>query len=86
MIARHVFQIHALCPFVDHQWDYYDCEIETREVIDVHQIEKQLNEARGAKASQEDLCIVIHKLFPNCKVSLRGRHNQKSRTVVTCGS
>ena len=85
MKVTHTFMVHGICPFVEHvQFDYYDCIIETTEVIDVHEIEKKINEFRGMVASQEDLCCKISQTLVGCEVTLRGRHNQNSNTSVTC--
>lgn len=87
MLVKHQFDIHARCPFVPHeQWDYYTVTITTKSVIDVHDIEKLLNEVRGMNASQESIAQEIRSKMDRLKmlgdVVVVGRHSQNSRTTV----
>lgn len=84
MIATHRFFIHARCPLVPHlQWDYYTVIVETNFVIDVHAIEKFLDEEiRGERLEQEVIAELVKHKFPDTKVTLAGRHSQNSSTTV----
>lgn len=87
MLVKHQFDIHARCPFVSHeQWDYYTVTISTDTVIDVHDIEKMLNEVRGMNASQEAIataiCFKMERLKMVGRVEVVGRHSQNSTTTV----
>jgi hypothetical protein len=87
MLVKHQFDIHARCPFVPHeQWDYYTVTITTEQVIDVHDIEKLLNEVRGMNASQEAIAETIRFRMDRAKmpgsIEIAGRHSQNSKTTV----
>ena len=88
MLVKHQFDIHARCPFVPHeQWDYYTVTITTDTVIDIHDIEKMLNEVRGMNASQEAIATSIvfkmDRLKMVGRVEVVGRHSQNSMTTVS---
>ena len=87
MLVKHQFDIHARCPFVPHeQWDYYSVTITTKQVIDVHDIEKLLNEVRGMNASQEAISETIRFRMDRAEmpgsIEVIGRHSQNSMTTV----
>lgn len=84
MLAIHRFTIHAICPFVEHQqWDYYDVELQTEEVIDVHILETAMNSVRGIRESQEAIATILREQLP-CEVliTISGRHSLTSSTTV----
>ena len=84
MLCKHTFQIHALCPLVQHtQWDYYDVCVETNTIVDVHYLETVMNAVRGKKLTQEEIAIEIKKQLPiDCQVKIFGMHSQSSKSVV----
>jgi len=87
VLVKHQFDIHAKCSFVPHeQWDYYSVTITTSSVIDVHEIEKLLNDVRGMTASQEAIVEAIRFRMDRSAMSgsieVVGRHSQNSRTTV----
>jgi hypothetical protein len=84
MLATHTFTIHAECPFVDRkQWDYYEVEIQTEDVIDVHDLEGIMNSVRGLKESQETIARIIRQnVSCECFITVTGSHTQNSSTKV----
>jgi hypothetical protein len=87
VLVKHQFDIHARCPFVpQEQWDYYTVTITTKSVIDVHEIEKLLNNVRGMNASQEAIAETLRFQMDRSEmtgsIEVVGRHSQNSRTTV----
>lgn len=87
MQVRHEFMIHALCPFIKDRnvWDYYTVTIILDRVVDVHLIERAIDEARGLSLSQEAVCALIAEKLSamgNCEIELVGRHSSNSVTRV----
>lgn len=75
--------IHATCP-LDGAWDYYSVHIQTSEFVDVAEIEKILDRARGCQATQETIARTIKRLLGSrATVTLTGRHSQNTKTTVT---
>lgn len=87
MEVKHEFMVHALCPFIKDRnvWDYYTVTVIIDRVVDVHLIERAIDECRGVSLSQEALCcLVAEKLadFGNCQIQMVGRHSANSVTSV----
>ena len=87
MQVRHEFMIHALCPFIKDRnvWDYYTVTIILDRVVDVHLIERAIDECRGVSLSQEAVCALVAQKMSamgNCEIEVVGRHSANSVTRV----
>lgn len=85
MHVTHEFTVHAACPFIQGRtvWDYYTVTVALNRVVDVHLIERAVDEVRGAALSQEAVChLLAAKLadIGSCTISLTGKHSSNSVT------
>lgn len=81
MIVEHRFTIHAICPFIEGQWDYYDVILNTEDIVEVNELDRLLDGVRGMKAPQEQIAMVLREILPiSVRIETVGRHSLTSQT------
>ena len=84
VMIRHSSMVHGKCP-VNGRWDYYQVDVETKEFLEVSELEEVLDFVRGTSKTQEEIAKNISMTLPyKCKITVVGRHSQNTETVVIC--